>query len=162
MRASRIGRLCPFHDALRMTLSRSSSTSPANNSAVVQRTPRVLNPHEGARPQVQHDPCYGYSSFAHQSHTRILKRDARPHNGRVERRRSRVGTIHRPFAKESSGQVAYELYMRIARGWLRFHKCLDEPRKTRIFENKLRDLEKTLWLWETQPPSLIRWHLPGC
>jgi integrase/recombinase XerD len=34
--------------------------------------------------------------------------------------------------------------MRIARGWLRFHKCLDEPRKTRRFEDKLQDYEKTL------------------
>ena len=34
--------------------------------------------------------------------------------------------------------------MRIARGWLRFHRCLDEPRKTRIFEHKMQDFEKTL------------------
>src|SRR5258708_4072511 len=33
--------------------------------------------------------------------------------------------------------------MRIARGWLRFHRCLDEPRKTRIFEHKMQDFEKT-------------------
>jgi len=49
-----------------------------------------------------------------------------------------------PLRKRVPGKWSYELYMRIARGWLRFHKCLDEPRKTRIFEHKLRDLEKTL------------------
>ena len=47
-----------------------------------------------------------------------------------------------PLRMRVPGKCSYELYMRIARGWLRFHKCLDEPRKTRIFERKLRDLRK--------------------
>src|SRR5260370_29936487 len=105
MRVSRVGRLYAFHDALRLALQRSRSTSPANNRAVVQRTPRILKPYEGARPQVQHAPSHGYSSFAHQSHTRILERDAHAHDGRVKKRRSRVGPVHRSFANESSRQV---------------------------------------------------------
>ena len=48
-----------------------------------------------------------------------------------------------PLRKRVPGKWSYDVYMRIARGWLCFHKCLDEPRKTRIFEHKLRDLEKT-------------------
>src|SRR5258708_17123382 len=49
-----------------------------------------------------------------------------------------------PLRIRVPGKWSYEVYMRIARGWLRFHRCLDEPRKTRIFEHKLQDFEKTL------------------
>jgi hypothetical protein len=49
-----------------------------------------------------------------------------------------------PSRKRVPGKYSYELYMRVARGWLRFHKCLKEPGKTRIFEGKLGDFEKTL------------------
>jgi len=49
-----------------------------------------------------------------------------------------------PLRKRVPGKYSYELYMRIARGWLRFHKCLEESRKARIFECKLGDFEKTL------------------
>jgi len=49
-----------------------------------------------------------------------------------------------PLRLRVPGKYSYETYMRIARGWLRFHKCLEEPRKTRIFEAKLGDFEKTL------------------
>jgi integrase/recombinase XerD len=49
-----------------------------------------------------------------------------------------------PLRKRVPGKWSYELYMRVARGWLRFHNCLEESRKTRIFEHKLQDFEKTL------------------
>jgi integrase/recombinase XerD len=49
-----------------------------------------------------------------------------------------------PLRIRVPGNRSYEVYMRIARGWLRFHKCLGEPRKTRLFEDKLQDYEKTL------------------
>jgi integrase/recombinase XerD len=49
-----------------------------------------------------------------------------------------------PLRIRVPGKYSYEVYMCTARGWLRFHKCLDEPRKTRLFESKLQDYEKTL------------------
>lgn len=49
-----------------------------------------------------------------------------------------------PLRIRVPGKYSYEVYMHMARGWLRFHKCLDEPRKTRLFEQKLQDYEKTL------------------
>jgi integrase/recombinase XerD len=49
-----------------------------------------------------------------------------------------------PLRRRVPGRWSYEVYMRVARGWLRFHRCLDEPRKTRIFEHKLQAFEKTL------------------
>jgi integrase/recombinase XerD len=49
-----------------------------------------------------------------------------------------------PLRLRVPGKYSYEVFMYIARGWLRFHKCLDEPRRTRPFESKLQDYEKTL------------------
>jgi integrase/recombinase XerD len=49
-----------------------------------------------------------------------------------------------PLRRRVPGKCSYETYMRIARRWLRFHKCLEEPRKIRIFEDKLEDFERTL------------------
>jgi site-specific recombinase XerD len=60
-----------------------------------------------------------------------------------------------PLRMRVPGKGSYEVYMRIARGWLRFHSCLAEPRKTRIFEDKLRDFEKMLVKRDALAPSTI-------
>jgi integrase/recombinase XerD len=60
-----------------------------------------------------------------------------------------------PLRQRGPGKWSYELYMRIARGWLRFNSCLAEPRKTRILEEKLRDFEETLQKRFALAPSTI-------
>jgi integrase/recombinase XerD len=47
-----------------------------------------------------------------------------------------------PLRKRVPGKWSYELFMRIARGWLRFHKCLEEPRKKRITKTSSKTLKK--------------------
>jgi site-specific recombinase XerD len=49
-----------------------------------------------------------------------------------------------PLRKRVPGKWSYEVFMRIARGWLRFNNCLEEPRKKRIYEKQLEDFEETL------------------
>jgi hypothetical protein len=49
-----------------------------------------------------------------------------------------------PMRRRVPGKRSYELYMRIARGWLRFHSCLAEFRKSRVLEARLRDFEKAM------------------
>lgn len=49
-----------------------------------------------------------------------------------------------PMRRRVPGKCSYELYMRIARGWLRFHSCLAEFRKSRISEARLRDFEQAM------------------
>ena len=69
-----------------------------------------------------------------------------------------------PLRRRVPGRWSYEVYMRIARGWLRFHRCLDEPRKTRIFEHKLQDFEKTLhsrWGLATSTIEVRSKHVSG-
>jgi hypothetical protein len=60
-----------------------------------------------------------------------------------------------PLRISVPGKSSYEVYMRIARGWLRFHSCLAEPRKIRILEEKLRDFEETLRKRFALAPSTI-------
>ena len=69
-----------------------------------------------------------------------------------------------PLRRRVPGRWSYEVYMRIARGWLRFHRCLDERRKTRVFEHKLQDFEKTLhsrWGLATSTIEVRSKHVSG-
>lgn len=49
-----------------------------------------------------------------------------------------------PFRKRPAGSCSYELFARVARGWLRHECCLVEPRKTRLSEERLRLFESKL------------------
>ena len=49
-----------------------------------------------------------------------------------------------PLRNRLPGRRTYELFMRIARGWLRFNNCLAGPAKTRVSEERLRDFEARL------------------
>ena len=49
-----------------------------------------------------------------------------------------------PFRKRLPGKYSYEVFMRTARAWLRFHHCLQEPKKTRACEEKLKAFEAVL------------------
>jgi len=69
-----------------------------------------------------------------------------------------------PLRMRVPGKWSYEVYMRIARGWLRFHRCLDKPRTTRIFEHKLQDFEKILhsqWGLATSTIEVRSRHVSG-
>ena len=60
-----------------------------------------------------------------------------------------------PLRTKAPGEGSYEVFMRIARAWLRFHNCLQEPKKVRIYEEKLRDFEATLKQRFALAPSTI-------
>ena len=49
-----------------------------------------------------------------------------------------------PLRRRKPGKYTYEVFMLIARSWLRFHSCLIEPARTRIGDKRLRDYES--WL----------------
>lgn len=49
-----------------------------------------------------------------------------------------------PLRRRRPGKWTYEVFLLIARSWLRFHSCLTEPVESRIGEKRLRDYE--LWL----------------
>jgi len=49
-----------------------------------------------------------------------------------------------PLRNRLPGKRTYELFMRIARGWLRYNGCLAGPIKTRVSEERLRDFENRL------------------
>jgi hypothetical protein len=49
-----------------------------------------------------------------------------------------------PLRRRTPGKETYEVFMRIARSWLRFHSCLIEPAKTRFADKRLREYER--WL----------------
>jgi len=49
-----------------------------------------------------------------------------------------------PLRNRLPGSCTYELFMRIARGWLRYNNCLAGPLKTRISEERLKDFEARL------------------
>jgi integrase/recombinase XerD len=49
-----------------------------------------------------------------------------------------------PFRKRPAGTYSYELFARLARGWLRHQACLVEPKKTRLSEERLRLFESKL------------------
>ena len=69
-----------------------------------------------------------------------------------------------PLRMRVPGKWSYEVYMRIARGWLSFHRCLDKPRTTRIFEHKLQDFEKILhsqWGLATSTIEVRSRHVSG-
>jgi integrase/recombinase XerD len=60
-----------------------------------------------------------------------------------------------PLRRRVPGKYSYELYMRIARGWLRFHSCLAEFKKSRISEARLRDYENAMRERFALAPSTI-------
>jgi integrase/recombinase XerD len=49
-----------------------------------------------------------------------------------------------PHRNRLPGKYAYELFMRIARVWLRYNNCLAGPIKSRVAEDRLRDFEERL------------------
>jgi integrase/recombinase XerD len=49
-----------------------------------------------------------------------------------------------PLRNRVPGKCTYELFMRVARGWLRYNNCLAGPLKTRVAEERLRDFEVRL------------------
>lgn len=49
-----------------------------------------------------------------------------------------------PLRRRLPGKNTYEVFMRIARSWLRFHSCLREPPRTRFAAKRRRDFER--WL----------------
>lgn len=53
-------------------------------------------------------------------------------------------TYSGPLRRRVPGNHSYELYMRIARAWLRFHSCLAEFKRTRQSEDRLVDFENTM------------------
>lgn len=60
-----------------------------------------------------------------------------------------------PLRRRKPGKYTYEVFMLIARSWLRFHSCLIEPVKTRFADKQRRDYE--LWLKDVRGilPSTI-------
>jgi integrase/recombinase XerD len=53
-------------------------------------------------------------------------------------------TYSGPLRNRLPTDMTYELFMRVARGWLRFNDCLEIPRKTRLSESRLREFEDHL------------------
>jgi integrase/recombinase XerD len=49
-----------------------------------------------------------------------------------------------PLRRRRPGKHTYELYIRIARSWLRYNSCLVEPKKSRLSEQRLLDYENNL------------------
>ena len=49
-----------------------------------------------------------------------------------------------PLRNRHPGKYTYELFMRLARGWLRYNDCLAGPLKTRVNEERLCDFEHRL------------------
>lgn len=49
-----------------------------------------------------------------------------------------------PLRNRLPGKCTYELFMRIARGWLRYNDCLAGPLKTRVSEERILDFEDRL------------------
>ncbi len=49
-----------------------------------------------------------------------------------------------PLRRRLPSKYTFELYMRIARGWLRYHRCLAGAVKTRLSEERLKDFEDKL------------------
>lgn len=60
-----------------------------------------------------------------------------------------------PLRRKKPGKYTYEVFMLIARSWLRFHSCLIEPVETRFADKQRRDYE--LWLKDVRGllPSTI-------
>ena len=60
-----------------------------------------------------------------------------------------------PLRRRKPGKYTYEVFMLIARSWLRFHSCLIERAETRFADKQLRDYE--LWLKDVRGllPSTI-------
>ena len=49
-----------------------------------------------------------------------------------------------PLRRRLPGKCTYELFMRIARGWLRYNRCLGVPTRTRLAEERLKNFEARL------------------